>query len=264
MKTNCHSHHSQSNPAPKPAASGRDAWLKGGDVPCPKAACPSSGPVWRIVLLGAPGVGKGTQASLLSQRLGACHLSTGDVFRAAKNLPANELSPAMQEALDYMKRGALVPDETVLGMIRERMNCLKCPGGFLLDGFPRTVAQAEALELLLKQAGVQLTGVFNYDLPIEKIVARISGRRTCAGCKAVYHIANMPSKVDGVCDKCGGKLFQREDDRPESVKVRMAAYEKSTRPLIEFYQKRGLLVTISAEGTPQEVDLRTRAAAKIC
>jgi adenylate kinase len=264
MKTSHNLKKTNSKVSPKPAASDRDAWLKGGDIACPKSARPTSGPVRRIVLLGAPGVGKGTQAALLSQRLGACHLSTGDIFRAAKNLAPGELSPAMQEALNYMKRGALVPDETVLGLIRERVNCLKCPGGFLLDGFPRTVAQAEALELLLKQAKVELTAVLNYDLPIEQIVARISGRRTCAGCKAVYHIATMPSKVEGVCDKCGGKLFQREDDRPESVKVRMAAYEKSTRPLIEFYQKRGLLVTIAAEGSPEVIYQRTLASEKFC
>jgi adenylate kinase len=264
MKTKHNLKNPASKTSPKTSTPDRSAWLKGGDVPCQNSSCQASGPVRRIVLLGAPGVGKGTQAALLSQRLGACHLSTGDIFRAAKNLAPNELSPAMQEALNYMKRGALVPDETVLGLIRERVNCLKCPGGFLLDGFPRTVAQAEALELLLKQVEVQLTAVLNYDLPIEQIVARISGRRTCAGCKAVYHVTTMPSKVEGVCDKCGGKLFQREDDRPESVKVRMAAYEKSTRPLIEFYQKRGLLVTIAAEGSPEVIYQRTLASEKFC
>ena len=153
------------------------------------------------------------------------------------------------------------PDETVLGLIRDRLRCLRCPGGFLLDGFPRTVAQAEALEKILKDEKVELTAVLNYELPIERIVARISGRRTCAGCKAVYHVSTRPPKIAGICDHCGGELFQREDDRPESVEVRMKAYETSTKPLIDFYQKRGLLINISAEGSPEEIYQRTRLLA---
>lgn len=240
----------------------RTAWLKGGEHRCLMPPRTPDGRVWRVILLGAPGVGKGTQAELLCERLGSCHLSTGDVFRAAKCACEAELSPAMENALDYMKRGELVPDETVLNMVGERLRCLQCSGGFLLDGFPRTVAQAKALEQLLDSHGIKLTAVFNYDLPIEKIVARISGRRTCTDCKAVYHLASRPPKTADRCDNCGGKLFQREDDRPEAVKVRMEAYENSTRPLIDFYRSRKLLVTIPAEGSPEEIYQRTMQAAQ--
>ena len=238
----------------------RTAWLKGGEHRC---AMPPRTPLhraWRVILLGPPGVGKGTQAGLLCERLGCCHLSTGDVFRDAQCCSENEVSPAMRDALGHMRRGELVPDETVLDMVGERLRCLNCSGGFLLDGFPRTVAQAGALEKLLDGHDLKLTAVFNYELPVEKIVARISGRRTCAGCKAVYHLTAHPPKVADVCDHCGGKLFQREDDQPESVKVRMEAYQNSTRPLVEFYQQRGLLASIAAEGTPEEIYQRTRLA----
>lgn len=240
----------------------RTAWLKGGNHRCLMPPRSPAGRVWRIVLLGAPGVGKGTQAELLCDRLGACHLSTGDVFRAAKCACENELSPAMQNALDYMKRGELVPDETVLNMVGERLRCLQCSGGFLLDGFPRTVAQAKALEQLLESQDIQLTAVFNYDLPINQIVSRISGRRTCSSCKAVYHLSSRPPKTADLCDLCGGKLFQREDDRAEAVKIRMEAYQNSTKPLVNFYQRRKLLVTISAEGSPEEIYERTLQAAQ--
>lgn len=239
----------------------RTAWLKGGTAVCAMPPRKPLGKAWRIVLLGAPGIGKGTQADLLCERLGTCHLSTGDVFRTAKCLTEQEQTSSMKEALKFMRQGALVPDETVLGLIRDRLRCLNCSGGFLLDGFPRTVAQAEALEKILAAENINLTGVFNYELPIERVVARISGRRTCSGCKAVYHIATMPPKVTDVCDRCGASLFQREDDRPESVEVRMKAYATSTRPLIDFYQQRGLLVTISAEGTPEEIYQRTQKMA---
>jgi len=239
----------------------RTAWLKGGKAECMMPPHKPPGQASRIILLGPPGVGKGTQADMLSERLGTCHLSTGDVFRAAKCLDEKELSPAMRNAIDHMRRGELVPDETVLNMVGERLRCLKCSGGFLLDGFPRTVAQAKALEQLLETHGIKLTAVFNYELPIEKIVARISGRRTCSNCKAVYHLTTRPPKFSDLCDQCGGKLFQREDDRPEAVKVRMEAYQTATKPLIDFYQQRGLLFNISAEGSPEEVFQRTRLTA---
>jgi adenylate kinase len=236
----------------------RAAWLKSGEaICCVTPQPPPSGKPWRLVLLGAPGVGKGTQASLLSERLGACHLSTGDVFRAAKCLADGERSPALDNALGYMRRGELVPDEIVVDMVKERARCIRCCGGFLLDGYPRTVAQADAMESLLKREKVPLTAVLNYELPIEEIVARLGGRRTCTSCKAVYHVTDLPPKAEGVCDKCGAKLFQREDDRPEAIRVRMAAYEKSTRPLIDFYQKRGLLVTVMAGKVPDETFQRT-------
>ncbi|HXR45860.1 MAG TPA: nucleoside monophosphate kinase [Candidatus Limnocylindrales bacterium] len=238
----------------------RAAWLKASNAVCSNPPLKAPAKAWRLVLLGSPGVGKGTQAELLHQRLGSCHLSTGDVFRAAKSLPDGQRSPAMDQALEFMRRGELVPDKTVLDMISERLRCLHCCGGFLLDGFPRTVAQADALEKLILHEEVVLTAVLNYELPLEEIVARISGRRTCTKCKAVYHVTSRPPRVADVCDNCGGKLFLREDDRPESVRVRMAAYEKSTRPLIHFYQQRGLLVPIVAGGTPEETFQRTMIA----
>jgi adenylate kinase len=237
----------------------RTAWLKGGETRC---AAPTSkqNRAYRLVLLGAPGIGKGTQAEFLSERLGACHLSTGDVFRAAKSLDPGQVSPAMKDALEYMRRGDLVPDSTVLAMVRERINCLRCPAGFLLDGFPRTVPQAEALANMLRAEELKLDAVLSYELPIEQIVARLGGRRTCAKCKAVFHAANRPPKKDGVCDSCGGALIVREDDRPEAIRVRMATYEKSTSPLADYYRKLGLLVTISADGSPETIYQRTMKA----
>jgi adenylate kinase len=158
-----------------------------------------------------------------------------------------------------MKRGELVTDATVLNLIRERARCLNCRGGFLLDGFPRTVPQAEALNDLLEENQIRLEAVLNYTLPIATIVDRLSGRRTCADCKAVFHVTARPPRMAGLCDHCGGKLLQREDDRPEAVEVRMQAYENSTKPLIEFYADHGLVRTISAEGTPEQIYERTMA-----
>lgn len=234
----------------------RKRWLQGADAACSNPPEQHEKP-FRLILLGAPGVGKGTQAEMLSGKIGACHLSTGDIFRAAKTLNRCERSPALETALQHMRRGDLVPDETVLALVSERVSCLKCRGGFLLDGFPRTVAQAEALEALLRKNRLQLDAVISYDLPIEKIVARLSGRRTCPQCKAVFHVDALPPRVAGICDHCGATLYQREDDRPESVRVRMQAYEKSTMPLADFYRLKGLLHSVSAEGTPEEICLRT-------
>lgn len=233
----------------------RAAWLEGSG-----AECPAAGEVehpWRLILLGAPGVGKGTQADLLHKRLGACHLSTGDVFRTAATRTDCALSPAMQQALEYMRRGELVPDTTVWEMVRERRSCLRCRGGFILDGFPRTLRQAESLKQLLMDESLTLTAVVNYELPLQEIVERLSGRRTCEQCKAVFHITRQPSHTEGLCDRCGGRLFQREDDRSESVTVRMTAYEKSTAPLIRFYEDLGLLLPILADGSPEEILART-------
>lgn len=232
----------------------RAAWLQGPEAECllpERQANP-----WRLVLLGAPGVGKGTQADLLHQRLGACHLSTGDVFRAANRLDCNP-SPAMKAALEYMCRGALVPDTIVWEMVRERSSCFRCHGGFVLDGFPRTLVQAESLKQLLEEEKLPLTAVVNYELPLNEIVDRLSGRRTCEECKAVFHITRQPSKTGDQCDRCGGRLFQREDDRPESVNVRMEAYERSTAPLIEFYQRLNLLMPVAADGSPEKIFART-------
>ena len=233
----------------------RGTWFQGAAEQCDDPA--ANGAPWRLVLLGAPGVGKGTQAFLLNQRLKACHLSTGDLFRAASKQAACDLSPAMKSAMDIMRRGELVPDSTVWEMVRERAACIRCTGGFVLDGFPRTIGQAESLKELMEGEKIPLTAVVNYELPLEEIVARLSGRRTCEKCKAVFHVTGQPPKVEGVCDRCGGKLFQREDDRPESIKVRMAAYERSTAPLIEFYKALGLLLTVVADGSPEEICERT-------
>jgi adenylate kinase len=237
----------------------RTAWLQGGDHLCLTPHATPARP-YRLVLLGAPGVGKGTQAELLHSRLGACALSTGDVFRAAKAAGDCGSSAAMREALEAMRKGELVSDDTVLALVAERARCLRCGGGFLLDGFPRTIAQAEALLKLLQANSVKLDAVISYELPIEQIVARLGGRRTCASCKAVFHISSRPSQRDGVCDHCGGELVQREDDRPESIRVRMAAYEASTRPLTDFFRAQGLLLTVAAEGSPEEIHERTVAA----
>jgi adenylate kinase len=212
------------------------------------------------VLLGAPGAGKGTQADLLCASLGTCHLSTGDIFRAAKCLQSAEQTPALTTALEYMRRGELVPDETVLRLVTERITCLRCSGGFLLDGFPRTVPQAEALEKLLKTQDLELDAVLSYELALEKIVARLGGRRTCPQCNAVFHVESCAPKITGICNNCGGGLDQREDDRPESIRVRMEAYARSTAPLVQFYRMRGLLLSIPADGTPEEVLARTLEA----
>ncbi len=198
-------------------------------------------------------MGKGTQAELLRDQLGACHLSTGDVFRTAGSKKECEQSPAIREAVSFMRKGQLVPDETVWAIVRERQQCLECAGGFILDGFPRTLAQAEALQTLMEEEGIILDAVVSYELPFEEIVARLGGRRTCEKCKAVYHEKERPPKVAGQCDKCGGKLFQREDDRLESISVRLETYNRSTAPLIDFYQRRGLLVHVEAAGTPDQI-----------
>jgi len=234
----------------------RSLWLNGPNEPC-KAVPQVNRSAWKLVLLGAPGVGKGTQAELLNQHLGACHLSTGDVFRTAGAQKECDQSPAIREAVGYMRRGQLVPDETVWSIVRERRECLQCAGGFILDGFPRTLAQAESLQKLMSEEGIALDAVVSYELPFEEIVARLGGRRTCGKCKAVYHVTERPPIVDGVCDKCGGKLLQREDDKPEAIAVRLETYNRSTAPLIEFYGKLGLLTRVEANGSPDEICDRT-------
>lgn len=234
----------------------RAAWLNGPGASCdgpPRGAARS----YRFILLGAPGVGKGTQAELLSERLGVCQLSTGDIFRAALSAEACESGSALANALEVMRRGELVSDDVVLDIVKERVGCLRCQGGFMLDGFPRTVKQAEALTRMLEHEQVRLDAVLSYELPLDAVVARLDGRRTCQTCKAVYHVRSRPPEVDDVCDGCGGRLVQRDDDRPESVKVRMAAYESSTVPLAQYYRNHNLLVSVSAEGSPEDVFRRT-------
>ena len=163
----------------------------------------------------------------------------------------------MRAAQAFMRRGELVPDSTVWDMVRERVGCLRCAGGFILDGFPRTLGQAEALKELMQSEHLPLSAVVSYELPIGEIVARLSGRRTCPDCKAVFHLTERPPKVAGRCDRCDGVLFQREDDRPESIKIRMETYERSTAPLIEFYSELGLLLHVLAAGSPEEICTKT-------
>lgn len=235
------------------------AWLGVGGASVPSASAQADAPKRpaRLILLGAPGIGKGTQATRLSQALKAMHLSTGDVFRAAKANKDKGLTPALEAAVGYMVRGELVPDSTVVDLVRERGAILAGPYGFLLDGFPRTAPQAEALNAILASVSTKLDAVLSYVLPIDKVIDRLSGRRTCRKCNASYHVTAMPSKKEGVCDKCGGELFLRDDDKPETVRVRMQAYEASTKPLAEYYQQRGELIEISADGSADEIFKRS-------
>jgi adenylate kinase len=243
-----------------PIENDRLAWIQGPSsdqsVACSAVPAARAHP-WRLILLGAPGVGKGTQAELLTERLGACHLSTGDVFRAASQRRDCQPSPAMQAAAEFMRRGELVPDATVWEMVRERSQCILHCNGFILDGFPRTLTQAESLKELMENERISLTAVVNYELPLDEIVQRLSGRRTCENCKSVFNLKDRPPKVEGVCDRCAGRLFQREDDRPEAITVRLEAYERSTAPLIQFYRNLGVLTPILAKGSPGEILART-------
>lgn len=237
----------------------RAAWIKGGNISCQNVPTLTIG-TFHLVMLGAPGVGKGTIADMMEDRLGICHLSTGDIFRALKNSPPESLSPVMKEALDYMTAGKLVPDEIVIGIVKERIKCLRCSNGFVLDGFPRTLVQAEALDEILAGINTKLDAVINYEMPIEAIVARLSGRRTCQQCQAVYHIVNRPPKKEGVCDVCGGQLIQREDDKPEAIRVRMDIYKISTLPLVDYFKKKNLLITIAADTSAEVMFNDTKQA----
>jgi len=235
----------------------RAAWLQGPPAQCCPVPERAASP-WRLVLLGAPGVGKGTQASLLNERFGACHLSTGDAFRAAVSRPQCAHSPAMSDAVEQMRSGALVADSTVWEMVRERSGCLHCRGGFILDGFPRTLEQAGKLHRFLKEEAISLNAVIDYQLPLDEIVARLNGRRICEQCKSIFHVEGNSAAPH--CEHCGGRLYQREDDRPEAVAIRMKIYESSTAPLIDFYQNLGLLTPVDAGGPPEEIFARTLAA----
>ncbi|HWQ57757.1 MAG TPA: adenylate kinase [Clostridia bacterium] len=198
----------------------------------------------KLIFLGPPGAGKGTQAELTSRRFGIAHISTGDMLRAEMR-EGTELG---LEAKAFVDRGELVPDDVILGMIAQRIKQTDCERGFLFDGFPRTLAQAEALRTI---ADIDI--VINLDVPAEVIVRRIGGRRMCAGCGASFHT----STFDGdVCDKCGAALYVRDDDRPETVANRIDVYERKTKPLVEFYEKLGLLKTVNASDSPQTVQGR--------
>lgn len=231
------------------------AWLKGGSARCPHPP-PAGKRVWRIVLLGAPGVGRGSQAQLLTRALGACALSTGELLRETRTRPSR-LGPALASARMHLTRGELVPDLVMLALLRERQTCLTCRGGFLLDGFPRTWGQAKALEAWLSQIEARLDAVIEYELPETALVARVVARRVCHRCQATFHLQNKPPRVAGVCDECGSELVQTADDYPSVVAPRLRAYAAATQPLLDYYRQAGLLVTVSAAGTPPEVFSRT-------
>lgn len=192
-----------------------------------------------LVFLGPPGAGKGTQAKLLSQRMGFLHIATGDLLREA----VKNQTPLGKRAKEYMDRGELVPDELIVQLIEETM---PKDGNVILDGFPRTVNQALALEEMLKGKGEKISKVLFFDVPDEVIIDRLSGRRVCSKCGAVYHVKYNPPKVEGICDLCGGSLVQRDDDREEVVKKRLEVYRKQTQPLIEFYQDRSIIYRLDA------------------
>ena len=190
----------------------------------------------RLILLGAPGAGKGTQADVLSAKLGIPTISTGNILRAAVKAG----TPIGKQAESYMKAGALVPDEVIIGIMRERLAEDDCKNGYILDGMPRTIPQAEALV----EGGVEIDWALSIEIADETIVERMSGRRTCPDCGASYHVVNSPSKVEGVCDKCGAALVIRADDQPETVKARLVTYHQETEPLKDFYAKLGKLKTV--------------------
>jgi len=204
----------------------------------------------RIILIGPPGAGKGTQAKRMIDRLQVPQISTGDMFRAA----VGEGTPMGLKAKEYMDKGALVPDEVVIGVVEERFEKDDCKKGFILDGFPRTLEQAGALDRLLEKMGSQLDHVVVIDVPDESLVERLTGRRTCRGCGYMHHVKFDAPKVDGVCDKCGGELYQRDDDQEATIRQRLNGYHAQTAPLIEYYSKSDKVRMIDGTMTMQEVE----------
>ncbi len=200
-----------------------------------------------LLIMGPPGAGKGTQAEVLVKELKIVHISTGDMFRNA----IKDGTEMGMKAKEYMDKGELVPDEVVIGMVKERIGLADCENGFLLDGFPRTVEQAQALDLSLDQLDIKLDGVINIVVPEEKLMARLTGRRVCKGCGASYHVIFNPPKTDAVCNSCSSELYQRSDDNEESVGTRLRAYQDKTQPLIEYYKKKGYLVNVDGD---QDID----------
>ena len=198
----------------------------------------------KLIFLGPPGAGKGTQAEILNKKLGIPTISTGNILRAA----VKNGTPVGLKAKEYMDAGKLVPDEVIIGVISERLAEADCQNGFILDGVPRTIPQAEALE----KAGISFDAVVSIEISDEEIVERMAGRRVCTACGAPYHVKNMPPKVEGVCDACGGKLEARADDKPEVVRDRLQVYHKETAPLKDFYAARNLLKTVDNQPTVAE------------
>ena len=203
----------------------------------------------KIIMLGAPGAGKGTQAKRIAQRYGIPHVSTGDIFRAnIKN--GTELG---MKAKAYMDAGNLVPDEITIGMLLDRIHEADCEKGYVLDGFPRTIPQAESLTTALKERGEKMDYAIDVDVPDENIINRMSGRRACLACGATYHIAYNPPKKEGVCDQCGEPLVLRKDDKPETVKNRLEVYHQQTQPLIDYYKKEGILAQVDGTQNMDQV-----------
>lgn len=202
-----------------------------------------------LILMGLPGAGKGTQAEKIKEKYNIPHISTGDMFRLA----IKEGTELGLKAKGFMDQGELVPDEVTIGIVKERLSKADCENGFLLDGFPRTIAQAEALQELLTELNRKINYVLHVDVPEEKLVERLTGRRICPTCGTTYHVVYNPPKVEGVCDKDGSTLIQREDDQPETVKKRLSVNIKQTQPLLDFYQDRGYLVTVDGDRDIDEV-----------
>ncbi|GAK50206.1 adenylate kinase [Candidatus Moduliflexus flocculans] len=203
----------------------------------------------RLILLGPPGAGKGTLAKPLIEKYHIPQISTGDILRqAVKN--GTELG---KSAKTYMDRGDLVPDDVIIGIVKERIKAADCQPGYIFDGFPRTLPQAEALDRVLKELGTPLTAVINMEVPEDVVVTRLSGRRTCRNCGALFHIAFNPPAQEGVCNACGGELYQRDDDNETTIRQRLGVYRQQTFPLIEYYAKQGVIKTIDGAADAKEV-----------
>lgn len=202
-----------------------------------------------LILLGPPGAGKGTQAKMLTETFGTPQISTGDILRAA----VKEGTPLGKQAQAFMDDGKLVPDEVVIGIVTERLQEPDCNQGFILDGFPRTVAQADALQENLRELGKELDRVIALQVDTEALVERLTGRRTCKSCGRGYHVKFDPPAVEGRCDACGGELYQRDDDREETIRKRLEVYERQTAPLIDYYRNAGLLIEVDGMQQIEEV-----------
>jgi adenylate kinase len=203
----------------------------------------------KIIMLGAPGAGKGTQAKQIAEKYTIPHISTGDIFRA--NI--KEGTELGKKAKSYMDAGDLVPDELVCELVVDRIKQDDCAKGFILDGFPRTIPQAESLTAALKAIGQKMDYAIDIEVPDENIISRMSGRRACVGCGATYHIVNIPPKTEGICDTCGKELILRDDDKPETVKKRLDVYHNQTQPLIDYYTKEGILKEVDGTLPMNEV-----------